>query len=253
MLVLSRKENQRVLFPNLGITCEIVKIAGNAVRVGIDAPGDVRILREEIADDQAMQEAEQARHRRHELKNRLNTASLALHLAQKQMNRGLSDQSQQTLERALHEFSELDRLVADESTEAKTSQPEKPPRRILVVEDNPQEREMLAGYLEMYGYDVSTAADGLEAMRWLSHHEQPDAVLLDMQMPRLNGRKTVSAIRCNPAYRGLKLFAVSGDTRAASEVPQGERGVDRWFSKPLQPTQFVEELDARLSRDFAAA
>lgn len=247
MLVLSRKENQRVLFPNLGITCEIVKIAGNAVRVGIDAPDDVRIVREEIAGTDVLEQAQQTRQRSHELRNRLNRAGLALHVVQKQLDRGLSDQAQQTLERALHEFSELDQLVADGSSVPNEGRPEAARRRILVVEDNPQERELLAGYLDLNGYEVSTAEDGLAAMTWLSHHERPDAVLLDMQMPRLNGRKTVSAIRCNPAYRGLKVFAVSGDSQAANEMPLGDRGVDRWFSKPLKPTEFIEELDARLA------
>lgn len=252
MLVLSRKENQRIVFPHLGITCEILKVAGNTVRVGIDAPADVRVLREEIADPQALEEAQQARHQRHELRNRLNTANLALHVVQMQLDRGLSDQAEKTLAQALAEFSDLDLLVGGTGVPC---QPRIVParRRVLVVEDNDHERELLAGYLDLCGYDVSTAEDGLAAMVWLSHHEPPDAVLLDMQMPRLNGCKTISAIRGNPAYRGLKVFAVSGDTRASHEIPLSDRGVDHWFSKPLKPTEFVKELEARLRQPCAVA
>ena len=50
MLVLSRKENERLIFPSLGISIEVSQIRGNKVRLGIDAPADVPVLREELAD-----------------------------------------------------------------------------------------------------------------------------------------------------------------------------------------------------------
>ena len=81
--------------------------------------------------------------------------------------------------------------------------------RALVVEDDDNERELLAGCLRVSGFDVETAADGLQAMVRLTE-KAPDVVLLDIHMPRFDGRKTISAIRNNPDYRGLKLFAVSG-------------------------------------------
>ena len=93
MLVLSRKKDQNLLFPNLGITVEILRVDGKTVRIGVDAPKDIRVLRGELVDRDAIKqetpskpqpETEAERKARHEMRNRLHTASLALHLLQKQ-------------------------------------------------------------------------------------------------------------------------------------------------------------------------
>ena len=95
---------------------------------------------------------------------------------------------------------------------------------------------------------MDTAADGLQAMVRLTH-QAPDVVLLDMRMPRFDGRKTVSAIRNNPDYRGLKLFAVSGSEPEDMNITLGPNGVDRWFSKPVDPKSLVEALRAALDTE----
>ena len=244
MLVLSRKVNERILFPNLGVAIEILRVAGSAIRIGIEAPKDVQVLRAEVAEREgSLAAAETARAQRHELRNRLHTANLALHLAQKQMAAGWTHEAESTLDSALGSLAELDQLAGGEKSAAARTHAK---RRALLVEDNPNERELLAAYLRLSGYEVDVADDGLAAMRFLSEHERPDLVLLDMQLPRMNGRETVTAIRCNPAYRGLKVFAVSGSDQQAVGVTCGERGVDRWFSKPLDPSDFIHQLDREL-------
>jgi two-component system chemotaxis response regulator CheY len=72
-------------------------------------------------------------------------------------------------------------------------------------------------------------------------------VLLDMHMPRMSGPETVRAIRANPAYRGVKLFAVTGSSPAEMGVAIGPDGVDHWIQKPFKPQTLVDELN----RDFA--
>lgn len=250
MLVLTRKENQRILFPNLGVTVQVLRIASNAVRIGVEAPENVTVLREEVAPQADLNNGPgDTRSQRHALRNRLNTANLALHLVQKQLDAGRFVEAEESLQRALTEFADLDRLVAGRSSQENSATPVAPPpaRRALLVEDNAQERELLAAFLRLNGYQVDTAQDGLEAMRYLAINEQPQVVLLDMQMPRLNGYKTVSAIRRNPALNGMKLIAVSGADRNTLNVPAGRRGVDRWFSKPLDPARFISELSHELS------
>ncbi|HUG67373.1 MAG TPA: response regulator [Pirellulaceae bacterium] len=245
MLVLSRKQNERILFPHLGVTIEVLRVSGNAVRVGIDAPPDVQVLREEVAQRQGLAlHPETLQKRRHDLRNRLHTANLALHLLQRQLDAGWYDQAEKSLQLALVELTELNDLVAN-SDQSASAPAEK--RRALLVEDNPNERELLAGILRLSGYEVEVAEDGLAAMRLLEEHAPPDLVLLDMQMPSMDGGQTVSAIRCNPAYRGLKVFAVSGTDRKSLGVELGGRGVDRWFAKPLNPSAFIRELNRELS------
>jgi len=252
MLVVSRKKNETLHFANLGITVEILRIAGNTVRVGVDAPKEVRIRRGELADEpDAHQPSDQpspelARQERHDLRNRLNSANLALHLMQKQLDAGRVEDADDTLASALNTLSELDYLANGGSSEGPSKSGGGGGRRALVVEDSPNERELLAGYLRLCGYEVDVVADGLAAMMYLAKNERPDVVLLDMEMPRMNGKKTVSAIRCNAAYKGLKVFAVSGADKQQIDLPRGNRGVDGWFPKPLNPTQFVEELKRAL-------
>jgi CheY-like chemotaxis protein len=90
--------------------------------------------------------------------------------------------------------------------------------------------------------DVANASDGHEALNYLSTHEPPDAVLLDMRLPRCDGPTTVAAIRGNPTYSRLKIFAVSGAKPEDVNVPIGPAGVDGWFTKPLSPARLVDTL-----------
>jgi CheY-like chemotaxis protein len=90
--------------------------------------------------------------------------------------------------------------------------------------------------------DVVNASDGDEALRYLSTHDQPDAVLLDMRLPRCDGPTTIAAIRSNPTWSRLKIFAVSGAKQEDVNVPTGPNGVDGWFTKPLNPARLVSTL-----------
>jgi CheY-like chemotaxis protein len=72
-------------------------------------------------------------------------------------------------------------------------------------------------------------------------------------MPRLDGPKTITSIRCEPKLRGLKLFAVSGANRQALGVDVGPHGVDRWFSKPIDASQLVSEMNRELDEQFVTA
>ncbi len=243
MLVLSRGQTDKIVFPNLDITIEILRIAGNRVRVGIDAPKDICVLRHELAETQAHARAD-SRPSDHQLRNRLNAANLALHLSQRQLDAGLTDEAQLTLQNALRELDSLNESMGEPS-EAVSQRSSL--CRALLVEDDANEGELLAGYLRMSGFDVDRAVDGLQALIYLSRHRSPDIVLLDMRMPRLDGPKTVSSIRGNPNYRDMKIFAVSGTPQHECGVPTGPEGVDRWFSKPINPKELVDEINRDLS------
>lgn len=251
MLVLSRKEKDRILFPDLGVAIEFLRLAKNQLRVGIDAPPEVHVLRGELADaEEVKQIAEESRRKRHEIRNRLNAANLALHLIQKQMDAGLHDKAEETLKNTLAEFGELNDLIAKQMkrTSASTEKSDTTKRRALVVEDNAQERELLASFLRLSGYEVDVAQDGVEAMEFLQGHDSPDLILLDMQMPRMSGPETLNAIRGNSAYKDVKVFAVSGSDQKSIKLNWGESDVDHWFSKPINPDSFVNQLNQELEK-----
>lgn len=251
MLVLSRGPQDRVVFPNLGVTVEILRINGNRVRVGIEAPKNVRVLRHELAESfsaelQHANESHRAQTSSHAFRNRLNTAHVALGLAEKQINAGLNDKALETLRRAMSEFDQLDTEVAPmEARDLQVGPLDKRPRALL-VEDDANESELLAGYLQMSGFEVDTAEDGLQAMVQLGRCDRPDVILLDMHMPRMNGPQTVRSIRDNPDYRDVRLFAVTGADPNELSVAVGPTGVDRWFRKPIKPQELVDSMQKDL-------
>ena len=258
MLVLSRKEGQEILFPNLGITVEVLRVKGNNVRIGVDAPRSIRILRSELEEDgdknRPVSGGNLSSVDEHDLRNRLNAATLSLHILQKQLDAGLFDDAEKSLAKSLEMLSELESMQAKQT--GSLSQPQiatlgeltpAEPRHALVVEDNANERELLAGYLELCGYQVETVEDGLAAINYLEDNHYPDVILLDMKMPRKNGKQTVTEIRSNPDYQDIKLFAVTGSDRKEIGLELGDRGVDGWFAKPLKPAEFVSRLHSEIA------
>jgi len=243
MLVLSRKENQQIVFSNLGISVEILRIAGKTTRIGVKAPREIQVLRGELSafKDEGPGSTQSSRNLRHELRNRLHTANLTLHLLQKQLEAGRLEDAEQTLQKALDSLEQLDKAVSEGLAPAATES-KAPACRALVVEDNANERELLAGYLRLCGYTVDTAEDGLAAMKYLADHELPDVVLLDMQMPRMDGPATVAAIRSNPEHRDIRLFAVSGMQLDELSDAVAADDLDGWFCKPLQPAEFARRI-----------
>ncbi len=245
MLVVTRKEKEKVLFPSLGIAVEIVRVSGKAVQVGVEAPDYVRILRAELCNEQDLVAASrQQRELRHSQRNQLNTATLALHLLDRQLATGAVAEAESTLKLVLESLENLNDIQSQIAAEGEQQEPV---RHALVVDDNANERELLASYLRLCGYRVDVASDGVEALEFLEQHSLPDVVLLDMRMPRMDGRRTVTAIRKDPRLQGIKVFAVSGEERLRSQIPLGDRGVDRWFSKPLKPDVFAGVLHDELA------
>lgn len=244
MLALSRRPGERILFPSLHISVEVVQVKGNSVRIGIDAPPEIAVFREEIAPkSEAAPPALPARGLTlsHSQRNKLNSAVLALHVVQKQLEAGLVRNAETTLEHGLKILEALDQEVET----GKAPPAEGTAQRsieALVVEDDPVEESLLTSYLRLSGFRVETARDGYEALEYLASHPRPDFVLLDMRLPRLNGPATISAIRNNPQLCGVRIFAVTGSSQSELGVATGPDGVDQWFQKPLNPTRLAEAM-----------
>lgn len=105
-------------------------------------------------------------------------------------------------------------------------------RTILLAEDHADSREMLAVMLEMDGYRVVRAQDGLEALD-LAKADQPDLIITDVNMPRMNGIDLIRAIRS--AENGLAVVPIVAITAYGSSfcLEARDAGADEALSKPL--------------------
>ncbi|MET8828207.1 response regulator [Streptomyces sp. NPDC004610] len=110
--------------------------------------------------------------------------------------------------------------------------------RVLVVDDNKVIRQLIRVNLELEGFEVVTAADGVECLD-VVHEVRPDVVTLDVVMPRLDGLRTAGRLRADPRTRDLSLAVVSACTQ--QEVDSGlDVGVDAFLAKPFEPSELVQ-------------
>ncbi|MEU5365555.1 response regulator [Streptomyces sp. NPDC005925] len=124
--------------------------------------------------------------------------------------------------------------------------------RVLVVDDNKVIRQLIRVNLELEGLEVVTAADGAECLE-VVHQVRPDAVTLDVVMPRLDGLRTAARLRADPLTRDLPLAIISACSQF--EVEAGlEVGVDAFLAKPFDPAELVRvvrrlvEMEGRTER-----
>jgi len=107
-----------------------------------------------------------------------------------------------------------------------------PQSTILIVDDNPQNVELLAAFLESLPVKIVTASDGIEALRKVSEHS-PDLILLDIMMPHMSGFQVCQRIKSDPKTRDIQILMVTalnelGDIERATEC-----GTDDFVSKPV--------------------
>jgi len=248
MLVLYRKEDDKILFPNLGISVQILRVDGNKVRVGVDAPPEVKILRHELAADDALaSQAPPARgSRKKAMANHdehVRGAAQALSDLYDISGKDLDKKSERLILDVFHHLKAIDEQVFQkQSTEQNRPAKKMANRCALLVEDNLNESRLLAGYLRTKQFDVTVAGNGQEALNYLNEHPSPDIVLLDMQMPGMDGPTTIRKVRADKRNDSLKVFAVSGGNPTEYGVSIGPQGVDAWFPKPLDPEALVFRL-----------
>lgn len=248
MLVLSRKEDDKILFPNLGISVNILRVEGNKVRVGVEAPPEVKILRHELATRDAKSPSEsQNRGSRKKASadqdEHLRGAAQALSDLYDISEKDIDRRSEKLILDVFHHLKAIDEKISDSDAEyGKITNDSHQRRRALLVEDNLNESRLLAGYLRTKQYDVALAGNGQEALDYLEENQSPDIVLLDMQMPGMDGATTIRRFREDERHRSLKVFAVSGGDPTDYGVNVGPDGVDAWFPKPLDPEALVFRL-----------
>jgi CheY-like chemotaxis protein len=113
------------------------------------------------------------------------------------------------------------------------------PRRILVVDDDPEVRQAVATLLESAGHEVVTACHGRHALAQLRHGTKPDLIVLDYQMPEMDGAEFRERQRRDPRLARIPVVMWS----AASSPPPVAADVDDWLSKAVDPDTLVETVE----------
>ncbi|HEX2831783.1 MAG TPA: response regulator transcription factor [Thermoanaerobaculia bacterium] len=118
-------------------------------------------------------------------------------------------------------------------------------RRILLVEDDPKTRAMVALYLQREGYDVETAEDGLRALE-LVRTKEPHLVILDLMLPRLNGLEVCRTLRASAG--GCAIIMVTAMSTEEDKLAGLDLGADDYVTKPFSPRELMARVRAVLRR-----
>ncbi len=118
---------------------------------------------------------------------------------------------------------------------------------VLIAEDNPVNRELLRELLESRGYSVTEACDGQQALASLEE-SRPDILLLDLDMPVLDGFGVVRKIRERPNLASLPVLAVTAYAMRGDRERVLDSGFDGYLSKPIQSRLLFEELERFLGK-----
>jgi CheY-like chemotaxis protein len=119
--------------------------------------------------------------------------------------------------------------------------------KILVAEDEPDIRELIAFTLRFAGHDVVTAGNGVEAVE-AAKQAQPDLILMDVRMPRMTGYEACQHIKTDPAVQHIPVVFLSAKGQDA-EIRVGiEAGASDYLLKPFAPNELAEHVTQLLER-----
>ena len=115
-------------------------------------------------------------------------------------------------------------------------------RTVLVVDDDPVILRLLEVNFEMEGFSVCTATDGVEGLE-VAKAEQPDVVVSDVMMPRMNGLELVKGLKDDPATASIPVILLSAKAQATDVRAGLDAGADDYVTKPFEPLDLVDRVN----------
>jgi len=115
------------------------------------------------------------------------------------------------------------------------------PPLILVVDDNETNRDILITRLEKHGYQLLQAADGEEALASVAQHN-PDLILLDVEMPKLDGFEVCRRLKSDPAMSFIPIILVTARAASQDVVTGLDAGADEYLTKPIDHAQLLDAV-----------
>ncbi|MBX9946548.1 MAG: response regulator [Reyranella sp.] len=114
-------------------------------------------------------------------------------------------------------------------------------KKILVVEDTEDNRQILRDLLGMAGYDMVEAHDGAQGVAMAAEH-RPDLILMDIQMPVLDGYEATRRIKADPALAAIPIVAVTSYALSGDEQKARDAGCNDYIAKPYSPRQMLAKV-----------
>ena len=122
------------------------------------------------------------------------------------------------------------------------------PKKILIVDDEPNIIVPLEFLMEQNNYDVRVAANGEQALEVISAYD-PDLILLDIMLPGIDGYEVCQKIRKNPKFKHTKIIFLSAMARSIDLAKGMELAADEYITKPFSTADVVEKIRALLEED----
>jgi len=113
--------------------------------------------------------------------------------------------------------------------------------RLLTVDDSAHMRQLVSFTLTSAGYDVQEAADGRAALEMVQR-QRFGLILIDLEMPRLDGMSLIRALRSLPEYRFTPLLVLTSSLSAERQADAHQAGATAWLQKPFQPDQLIQTV-----------
>lgn len=120
-------------------------------------------------------------------------------------------------------------------------------KRILVVEDQDDSRKIMRDLLVSAGYEVLEARTGADAVQ-AAEKERPDLILMDLQLPVIDGLEATRRIKANKGLRATPVVAVTSYALSGDNEKAMAAGCDSYFSKPVSPRTLLAKINAILSK-----
>ena len=119
--------------------------------------------------------------------------------------------------------------------------------KILLVEDNELNRDMLSRRLQRKGHEVLMAEDGAQAVA-TAERESPELILLDMSLPVVDGWEAARRLKASPATAGIPIIALTAHAMSGDRERALEAGCDDYDTKPVDFPQLLGKIEAALAR-----
>jgi CheY-like chemotaxis protein len=123
--------------------------------------------------------------------------------------------------------------------------------KILIVEDNEMNRDMLSRRLERKGFSIVMAVDGAEGVAKASS-ANPDLILMDMSLPVLDGWEATRQVKANPATARIPVIALTAHAMAGDRDKTIEAGCDDYDTKPIDLPRLLGKIETQLEKAKAA-